>query len=59
MTQRRSQEMVNQIKALIEVLPKEQLWINPDCGLKTRKWPEVKESLKNMVEAVKIVKQNR
>lgn len=50
------QEMVNQIKALIEVLPKEQLWINPDCGLKTRKWPEVKESLKNMVEAVKIVK---
>ncbi|HRM35187.1 MAG TPA: 5-methyltetrahydropteroyltriglutamate--homocysteine S-methyltransferase, partial [Aliarcobacter cryaerophilus] len=49
------QEMVNQIKALIEVLPKEQLWINPDCGLKTRKWPEVKESLKNMVEAVKIV----
>lgn len=50
------QEMVNQIKALIEVLPKEQLWINPDCGLKTRKWPEVKQSLKNMVEAVKIVK---
>ena len=53
------QEMVNQIKALIEVLPKEQLWINPDCGLKTRKWPEVKDILKNMVEAVKIVKQNR
>ncbi|AXK49456.1 5-methyltetrahydropteroyltriglutamate--homocysteine S-methyltransferase [Aliarcobacter trophiarum LMG 25534] len=51
------EEMVNQIKALIEVLPKEQLWINPDCGLKTRKWPEVKESLKNLVEAVKIVKQ--
>ncbi|PRM88774.1 5-methyltetrahydropteroyltriglutamate--homocysteine S-methyltransferase [Aliarcobacter cryaerophilus] len=49
-------EMVAQIKALVEVLPKEQLWINPDCGLKTRKWPEVKESLKNMVEAVKIVK---
>ena len=50
-------EMVNQIKALVEVLPKEQLWINPDCGLKTRKWPEVKESLKNLVEAVNIVKQ--
>jgi len=49
-------EMVAQIKALIEVLPKEQLWINPDCGLKTRKWPEVKQSLKNLVEAVKIVK---
>ncbi len=51
------QEMVTQIEALIEVLPKEQLWINPDCGLKTRKWPEVKQSLKNMVEAVKIVKE--
>lgn len=51
------EEMVTQIEALIEVLPKEQLWINPDCGLKTRKWPEVKQSLKNMVEAVKIVKE--
>jgi 5-methyltetrahydropteroyltriglutamate--homocysteine methyltransferase len=50
------QEMVNQIKSLLEVLPKEQLWINPDCGLKTRKWPEVKQSLKNMVEAVQIIK---
>lgn len=49
-------EMVTQIKALLEVLPKEQLWINPDCGLKTRKWDEVKPSLKNMVEAVKIVR---
>lgn len=50
------EEMVNQINALLEVLPKEQLWINPDCGLKTRKWEEVKPSLKNMVEAVKIVR---
>ena len=50
------EEMVTQIKALIEVLPKEQLWINPDCGLKTRKWPEVKQSLINMVKAVNIVK---
>ena len=49
-------EMVKQINALLEVLPKSQLWINPDCGLKTRKWEEVKPSLKNMVEAVKIVR---
>ena len=47
------EELVTQIKALLEVLPKEQLWINPDCGLKTRKWEEVKPSLKNIVEAVK------
>ena len=50
------EEMVLQIKSLLEVLPKEQLWINPDCGLKTRKWPEVKESLRNMVKAVNIIK---
>jgi len=50
------EEIVKQIHSLLEVLPKEQLWINPDCGLKTRKWEEVKPSLKNMVEAVKIVR---
>ena len=50
------EEIVKQIKLLLEVLPKEQLWINPDCGLKTRKWEEVKPSLTNMVEAVKIVR---
>lgn len=49
-------ELVTQIKALLEVLPKEQLWINPDCGLKTRKWDEVKPSLINMTQAVKIVR---
>ncbi len=51
------EEIVTQIKHLLEVLPKEQLWINPDCGLKTRKWEEVKPSLKNMVEAVKLVRE--
>ena len=50
-------EMYAQIKLLLEVLPKEQLWINPDCGLKTRKWEEVKPSLKNMVEAVRRVRE--
>lgn len=50
------EEIVKQIELLLEVLPKEQLWINPDCGLKTRKWEEVKSSLQNMVEAVRIVR---
>ena len=50
------EEIVKQIELLLEVLPKEQLWINPDCGLKTRKWKEVKPSLQNMVKAVKIVR---
>jgi len=51
------EEIVVQIHSLLEVLPKEQLWINPDCGLKTRKWDEVKPSLKNMVKAVKLVRE--
>ncbi|MDE5591771.1 MAG: 5-methyltetrahydropteroyltriglutamate--homocysteine S-methyltransferase [Helicobacter sp.] len=50
------EEIQNQIRVLLEVLPKAQLWINPDCGLKTRKWEEVKPSLKNMVEAVKAIR---
>jgi 5-methyltetrahydropteroyltriglutamate--homocysteine methyltransferase len=45
------EEIVEQINAILEVLPKEKVWINPDCGLKTRKWEEVKPSLKNMVDA--------
>lgn len=35
------------------VLPKGRLWVNPDCGLKTRKWTETRAALKNMVEAAR------
>jgi len=52
-----TEEIVEQIEKLLEVLPINQLWINPDCGLKTRKWEEVKPSLKNMVKAVKIIRE--
>jgi 5-methyltetrahydropteroyltriglutamate--homocysteine methyltransferase len=52
------EEMVKQIELLLEVLPAKQLWINPDCGLKTRKWEEVKPSLINMVAAVKEVRKH-
>jgi len=37
----------------IRVFPKEQFWVNPDCGLKTRKWDEVIPALKHMVEAAR------
>ncbi|RDU65484.1 5-methyltetrahydropteroyltriglutamate--homocysteine S-methyltransferase [Helicobacter sp. MIT 14-3879] len=50
------EEIVNQIKLLLEVFPKEKLWINPDCGLKTRQWDEVKPALENIIKAVKIIK---
>jgi 5-methyltetrahydropteroyltriglutamate--homocysteine methyltransferase len=34
-------------------IPQERLWVNPDCGLKTRGWPETRQALSNMVEAAK------
>ena len=35
------------------VVPVERLWVNPDCGLKTRGWPETIEQLKVMMEVTK------
>jgi 5-methyltetrahydropteroyltriglutamate--homocysteine methyltransferase len=46
-------EMMELIGKARRNLAAEQLWINPDCGLKTRKWPEVKTALINMVAAAK------
>ncbi|NKI74521.1 5-methyltetrahydropteroyltriglutamate--homocysteine S-methyltransferase [Dickeya sp. CFBP 2040] len=34
-------------------IPAERLWVNPDCGLKTRGWPETRQSLANMVQAAR------
>jgi 5-methyltetrahydropteroyltriglutamate--homocysteine methyltransferase len=44
-------EMVDLLKKAVEVLDPEQIWVNPDCGLKTRRWEEVRPSLVAMVEA--------
>jgi 5-methyltetrahydropteroyltriglutamate--homocysteine methyltransferase len=46
-------EMVELLRAAAKVLRAEQLWVNPDCGLKTRGWEEVDASLRNMVQAAK------
>lgn len=46
---------VDEMKALLEkavqLLPARNIWVNPDCGLKTRKWPETEQALRNMVTA--------
>ena len=47
------EEIKSLIKKAIEVIPLENIWVNPDCGLKTRNWEEVIPSLRNMVEAAK------
>ncbi|MGC8561250.1 MAG: 5-methyltetrahydropteroyltriglutamate--homocysteine S-methyltransferase [Phycisphaerae bacterium] len=44
------------IRVMLKVLRPEQLWINPDCGLKTRRWEEVIPALTNMVQAAKRIR---
>jgi 5-methyltetrahydropteroyltriglutamate--homocysteine methyltransferase len=49
-------EMAALLKAAAKRLPHDQLWVNPDCGLKTRKWPEVRLAVENMVAAAQTVR---
>jgi 5-methyltetrahydropteroyltriglutamate--homocysteine methyltransferase len=42
-------EMLRLMRKALAVIPAQRLWINPDCGLKTRGWPEVEAALQNMV----------
>jgi 5-methyltetrahydropteroyltriglutamate--homocysteine methyltransferase len=44
-------EMVELLRKAAEVIPIERLWVNPDCGLKTRAWPETLAALRNLVAA--------
>lgn len=46
-------QMVQLIVEAAQRIPAERLWVNPDCGLKTRGWLEVKDALKNMVQAAR------
>ncbi|KFX17383.1 5-methyltetrahydropteroyltriglutamate--homocysteine S-methyltransferase [Pectobacterium betavasculorum] len=39
------------LKKAAQRIPAERLWVNPDCGLKTRGWPETRQALANMVQA--------
>lgn len=39
------------LKKAAKRIPAERLWVNPDCGLKTRGWPETRAALANMVQA--------
>jgi 5-methyltetrahydropteroyltriglutamate--homocysteine methyltransferase len=48
-----AEEMARLLEAAAKVLRAEQLWVNPDCGLKTRAWPETDAALRNMVDAAR------
>ena len=47
----RQEDMLALLHKALERIPAERLWVNPDCGLKTRDWKEVKPALENMVAA--------
>jgi len=49
-------EMVGLMEKAVQRIPAERLWVNPDCGLKTRAWPETEAALKNMVEAAQTLR---
>ncbi|CAI0384704.1 unnamed protein product [Linum tenue] len=51
-----TEEIADRINKMLAVLEKNILWVNPDCGLKTRKYPEVKPALQAMVAAAKALR---
>jgi 5-methyltetrahydropteroyltriglutamate--homocysteine methyltransferase len=51
------EEIIGLLDKACLVIPVAQLWVNPDCGLKTRGWEETRQALKVMVEAAKQVRQ--
>ncbi|MGO4700561.1 5-methyltetrahydropteroyltriglutamate--homocysteine S-methyltransferase [Dyella sp. 2RAB6] len=50
-------EMVGLLEKASEVLSPEQLWVNPDCGLKTRGWDETRKALVALVEAARVMRE--
>jgi 5-methyltetrahydropteroyltriglutamate--homocysteine methyltransferase len=47
------EEMTEEIRLAVRRLEPEKIWVNPDCGLKTRTWDEAGPSVRNMVEAAR------
>jgi 5-methyltetrahydropteroyltriglutamate--homocysteine methyltransferase len=54
----REKDIIKLINQVMKIIPIQKLWINPDCGLKTRTWIEVNNSLKNLVSATKKIREN-
>ncbi len=50
-------EMVSLLKQASRVIDADRLWVNPDCGLKTRQWKETFEALDNMVKSAKLMRE--
>ncbi|MFG3101144.1 5-methyltetrahydropteroyltriglutamate--homocysteine S-methyltransferase [Streptomyces sp. NPDC048182] len=51
-----TEEAAALLRTGLKAIPAERLWVNPDCGLKTRGWPETRASLENLVTAARTVR---
>ncbi|WP_215450405.1 5-methyltetrahydropteroyltriglutamate--homocysteine S-methyltransferase [Streptomyces sp. ATCC 21386] len=51
-----AEEAAGLLRTGLKAIPAERLWVNPDCGLKTRGWPETRASLENLVAAARTVR---
>ncbi len=51
-----TQELVGELQRILQVLPPERIWVNPDCGLKTRRWEEIRPALAHVVEAAHLLR---
>jgi 5-methyltetrahydropteroyltriglutamate--homocysteine methyltransferase len=49
--------MLGLLEKAAAVIPRERLWVNPDCGLKTRDWPETEAALRRMVETARLMRE--
>ena len=50
------EEIIELLEKALLCIPPDQLWVNPDCGLKTRKWSEIIPALENMIAAAKTIR---
>jgi 5-methyltetrahydropteroyltriglutamate--homocysteine methyltransferase len=48
-----AEEMAGMVRGVVEALAPDQVWVAPDCGLKTRRYEEVEPALRNMVQAAR------
>ncbi|WP_274912093.1 5-methyltetrahydropteroyltriglutamate--homocysteine S-methyltransferase [Streptomyces sp. WZ-12] len=51
-----TEEAADLLRIGLRAIPAERLWVNPDCGLKTRDWPEVRSALEHLVTAARAVR---
>lgn len=51
-------EIILLLEKALQVIPARNLWVNPDCGLKTRKWPETEAALRNMISAANLLRES-